>query len=343
MTLNRRLALGLAGSAALAACHRRLETPARSGPMDIKLLDREFPALAERAQPGALAMGVMNLQTTQTWYWNTDRAFPLSGATPLPIAAAVLAQLDAGSLALAEPVRFGALDLAPPPSLIDQRWPTPPDGHWASLSVSNLMTLALLAGDNTAMDLLMKRVGGPGGVSAYLESKGVSGLRIDRYRREIGVELFGMPAFRPAWKDPAPFDEARNAVAPALRQAAMDAYILDQKDSATVPAALGFLAMLANGELVSPASTSRLVASMRAAARGPLGRGFPRTALIARSGGSAPTDLGFTAAETEFVIASLSPQSRYAVAAFLVGSTATEAARDSLFADAGKLAAQAVG
>jgi beta-lactamase class A len=344
MTLNRRMAFGLAASAALAACRQRpIETPTRSGPMDVKLLDREFPALAERAQPGALALGVMNLQTTQTWYWNTDRAFPLAGAAALPTAAAVLAQLDGGGLSLGEPVRFGSLDLSPPPSLIDQRWPTPPDGHWASLSVSNLLTLMMLAGDNTAMDLLMRRVGGPGAVSAFLESKGVSGLRIDRYRREIGVDLFGMPPFRPAWKDPAAFDAARDSVTPALRQRAMDAYILDPKDSATVPAALGFLAMLANGELVSAASTDRLIGWMRAAPRGPLGRDLPPKTLIARTGGAVPTDLGFTAAQTEFLIAGFSPQSRYAIAAFLVGSTATEAARESLFADAGKLVVRAVG
>ena len=92
--------------------------------MDTKRLDAGFPALADRARPGAFAMGVMNLATTATWYWNTDRAFPLAGT---------VAAADRGGgpgagrrrqAALAEPVTFSALDLSPPPSLIDHAWPT---------------------------------------------------------------------------------------------------------------------------------------------------------------------------------------------------------------------------
>ena len=63
----------------------------------------------------------MNLATTKTWYWNTDRGFPLAAAAALPIAAAALAEVDAGSWRSASRSRFDALDLSPPPSLISQR------------------------------------------------------------------------------------------------------------------------------------------------------------------------------------------------------------------------------
>src|SRR5476649_82327 len=150
MTLSRRGALALSASAALAACRRKLSTTPKAGPMDTKRLDAEFPALAQRARPGAFAMGVMNLASTATWYWNTDRAFPLAEAAALPIAVAAMALVDGRKLALTEPVGFSALDLSPPPSLIDQHWPTPPQGHVGAIPAQGLLTLALREGDNTA-------------------------------------------------------------------------------------------------------------------------------------------------------------------------------------------------
>jgi beta-lactamase class A len=343
MTLSRRAAFAIAGSAALAACQRKLSTPPKAGPMDTRRLDAEFPALAQRAKPGAFAMGVMNLATTATWYWNTDRAFPLSNAAALPIAVAALAQVEAGKLALSEPVRFGALDLSPPPSLIDRSWPSPPDGHAGAIPVQSLITLALREGDNTAIDVLMKRIGGPGAVSAFLQQKGVTGLRVDRYQREIGVELLGMPTFRPAWKDPAAFAVARDQAPAPLRQAAMDQLIADPRDSSTAPAALGFLGLLARAQLVSAGSLARLIGWMEDAPPGRFAAGMPQGARLARAMGETAEDLGFVAATSELAIATFPGNRRYAIAGFLVGSTATEAARGALFADAARLAAAAIG
>ncbi|MGH6956837.1 MAG: serine hydrolase, partial [Caulobacteraceae bacterium] len=134
MTVSRRRALALSACGALAACGRpRPPAPTFAGPLKTDLLDHEFPALADLAQPGAFALGIMDLSTTAAWYWNTDRAFPLATAAALPIAVAALAQVDARRLSLGQQVRFGALDLSPPPSLINRVWPNPPDRHVASI------------------------------------------------------------------------------------------------------------------------------------------------------------------------------------------------------------------
>jgi beta-lactamase class A len=343
MTFSRRRAFALAASAALAACQRRLSTPVNTGPMDTKRLDAEFPALAQRARPGGFALGVMNLATTATWYWNTDRAFPLSAAVALPIAVAALAQVDAGKLALTQRVPFNALDLSPPPSLIDHAWPTPPDGHAGAMPVQDLITLALREGDNTAIDVLMKQVGGPGAVSAFLEQKGVTGLGVDRYEREIGVELLGMPSFRPEWKDPAAFAVARDQVPPPAREAAMGRLISDPRDTSTVPAALGFLGLLAGGQLISPPSLALLLRWMQDAPPGRFAPGLPRGVTIARATGETASDLGFTAATAELAIATFPGGRRYALAGFLVGSTGTWKARNAVFSDAARLVAAAIG
>ena len=344
MRLNRRHTLALAAASLAAACRKRqLIAPAPSAQMDTRVLDAGFPALAHKAKPGAFALGVMDLATTKTWYWNTDRGFPLAGAAALPVAAAALAQVDAGKLTLAEPVGFDTLDLSPPFSLISQDWPEPPDRRATTMRTADLITLALREADTTAIDVLMKRIGGPGAVTAFLEAKGVLGLRVDRYQRQIETEMFAMPTFRAAWRRQAMFDAARSATPPAARQAAMDHFILDPRDTATVPSALGFLALLAGGQMVSPASTRALLAWMQSAPGSRLKAGLPAGTLLAHTTGEPSTDLGFTPATTELAIATLPSGRRYALAGFLVGSTATAAAGAALFAAGAALVAKAIG
>ena len=344
MPMSRRQALTFAGAATLAACQRhQLSTTSRGGPMDTHRLDHGFPALVRRAAPGVFALGVMDLQTTATWYWNTERGFPLAAAAAAPIAAAALSQVDAGRLSLAERVSYRDQDLSPPPSLISQAWPTPPDKRTASVPVADLFALALRDGDTTAIDVLMSRIGGPGAVGGFLQLKGVLGLRVDRYQRESAVAMEGMPSFRAAWKDAAGFDAARDAVPPRARQTAMDAYIGDPRDTTTAPAALGFLALLAGGDLISAASTARLLGWMGSTPGGLFRPGLPAGVQVAHTTGVSPTDLGFTPSMAELAIVTFAPQRRYALAGFLVGSTATDGWRASLFTDAARLATQAIG
>ena len=106
----------------------------------------------------------------------------------------------------------------------------------------------------------------------------------------------------------------------------MDGLILDPRDSSTVPAALGLLALLASGQLVSPGSLARLIGWMEDAPPGRFAAGMPQDVRVARALGETPEDLGFTAATAELAIATFPGDRRYALAAFLVGSTATEAA-----------------
>jgi len=345
MTFSRRNALAAGASLALAACARRGLSGDKPKPIDTKRLDHDFPALANRARPGAFAVGVMDLSTSVTWYWNIDRPFPLANAFVAPLAAAALAEVDAGRMSLGEPVRFNDLDLAAPPSIINARWPTATDGLSATIPVSTLFTLALQQGDNTAADVLMKRIGGPSAVTAWLELKQVTELRVDRYERELQVEMAGMPTFRPAWKDPASFAAARDQVPAPDRQTAMDAFLSDPQDTTTLPGALNFLSKLAAGDLLSPASTALLLKWMEGerAGRGRLRAGLPNGARLSHTAGSTATDVGFTPATNDIGVATLPNGARYAIAAFLAGSTATEPQRDALFADAAKLIVKAAG
>ena len=105
----------------------------------------------------------------------------------------------------------------------------------------------------------MKRIGGPGAVNGWLQAKNVDEISVDRYERELQPETYGMASFRPAWKGAAAFSAAMATVPPPKRHAAMLAYMADPRDSATPRGMLGFLRRLDEGELLSAASTRRLL------------------------------------------------------------------------------------
>jgi beta-lactamase class A len=111
------------------------------------------------------------------------------------------------------------VDLSPPPSTVADAWP----GR-QTWSVAELQTLAR-NGDATALDLLTKRVGGPGGVNGWLDVQRLVNVSVDRYRRQLATDGRGLPSFRAAWKGEAAWRQAVNSVprptAPApLRSAA---------------------------------------------------------------------------------------------------------------------------
>jgi beta-lactamase class A len=231
-------------------------------------------------------------------------------------------------------------ELSPAWSPIADAWP----GR-TTYTAGELLAAAISDSDNTAADLLMKRIGGPGAVNAWVQDKGVQEVRIDRYEREVQPDVFGMASFRAAWKGQPAFAAAMATVTPARRRAAMLAYMADPRDSATPRGMLGFLRRLDQGELISTASTRRLETLMLAASRGNdrLKAGLPKGASFAHTPGTSAVTDGLSAAYNDVGIFTLADKRSYAVAAFLTGSTAADSARAALFADLGRLAARSVG
>lgn len=335
--VRRRLLIGL--GAGLSACVARPTTSVAPARIDKAFLDREFPSLAARARPAFLNAGVIAPATGEAWVWDQSTRMPLQGVMAAPLAAAALAQVDAGRLTLNERIHVTADDLSPPPGPLDAYFPEPPQGRAIDLPAIDLIALAVQRGDNTAADAVMKRIGGPAATTAWLNANGVSGMSIDRYARDLQQTMAGMPPFRPEWKDRAAWLAARDAVPAEAREAATNAYLADPRDTTTVPAALEFLRRLALGLLVSPASTHLLLRLMTETDAGSqrLRAGLPSGATLAHMPGTAITDLGLTPAVNDIGLVGLADGRSFAVAAFLAGSSAAESERDRLIADVARL------
>ena len=340
-SLARRDLLIGGASLALAACSDdKPMTASRTPVLKMDRLNREISALAQNALPAILGVGLMNLESGQHFTLAGDRRFPMQGVMPLPLAGAVLGEVDAGRLSLAETLLLTEKELSPPWSPIADAWPAR-----SAYTVETLLTAALADGDNTAADLLMKRIGGPGVVSAWLQAKNLNDIHVDRYERELQPQVLGMASFRPAWKGAAAFAAARDTVPPAARHAAALAYLADPRDSATPEAMLAFMRKLDAGELVTLASTRRLLAIMASSPRGAerLKAGLPKGSTFAHTTGVSDADQGLTSVYNDVGIFTLRDRRSYAAAVFLSGSTASEPDRAALFTEVAQAMTRSVG
>ena len=333
--------IALAPIPALAACEPSMRRKrGRSPELDAAVLDAEIAAIAERAQPGALEVAVQNLEGGEMWAWNGSKAFPMQSVFKAPLGAAVLAEVDARRLDLNEQITLSEHDISPPLSPVADAWP-----EVTTYTVGDLLVRAVGESDNTAADVLMKRIGGPGAITAWLRDKGVREISIDRYERELQPEANGMDSFRIAWKGWPAFRAARDAVPEAERRAALARYLADPRDTATAVGILNFLRKLAADELLSRASTRRLLAIMTATTTGQnrLKAGLPKGAVLAHKTGTSGTDLGLTAATNDVGIVTLKDGRRYAVVVFLAASPQDEPAREKTIADTMRVIARAAG
>src|SRR5947209_6020753 len=116
-SLGRRDLLAAAAALALSGCRRKEPlTASRTPRLDMKRLDTEVAALAARAAPGVLGFGLMNLESGEFWVRLGDRTFPMEDVFMLPLAAAALAEADAGRLSLGETLSVTDQTLSPPRS-----------------------------------------------------------------------------------------------------------------------------------------------------------------------------------------------------------------------------------
>jgi beta-lactamase class A len=337
--LTTALALGL--TPALAACEPPVTRPGAKLPvLDAALLDEEIGVIAQRAQPGILEVAVQNIDGGEMWAWNGDKAFPMQSVFKAPLGAAVLAEVDARRLALNEQITLTEHDISPALSPVADAWP-----GVATYTVEDLLVRAVGESDNTAADVLMKRIGGPGAVTAWLRDKGLKDLRVDRYERELQPEINGMASFRIGWKGWPAFKAARDAVPEPQRLAARARYLADPRDTATASGALHFLRKLTVGALLSPASTALLLRIMTDSPTGQnrLKAGLPPGARLAHKTGTSATDLGMTAATNDIGVVTLKDGRRYAVAVFLSASPQSEAEREKTIADAMRVIVKAAG
>jgi beta-lactamase class A len=295
-------------------------------------LQASLEHIASDARPGTLGIIVMDPANGKAVKVNDGRSYLMMSVFKAPIAAAVLARVDSGELKLDRMVHLEPKDIvsgSAVPSLGVRLKAGPVD-----VSVDELLHAAVTQSDNTAVDALLRLLGGGAVATRFLESKGVHGMRIDMGERELGQRLEGLqPGEQP------PKGESDAAV-DRRAQRGFEAVLASKVNSTTLDGAASFLDKLQAGALVSPSSTKKLLDMMTAQViPNRIRAGLPEGFQLADKTGTAGTYHDRLGAWNDIGIVTAPNGHRMIVAIFLSDSPASAKQANAWFAEVGRLVA----
>lgn len=242
-------------------------------------------ALAQQFD-GVIGVAAVDLDTGRHFELRAEEPFPMASVFKLPIALTVIDK----KVPLDERITITQ-------DQFSRGWsPIAARGKTVTLTVRELLDAMVAQSDNTACDVLLRRVGGPAVVTSRMRELGIGGIRVDRPENDIG-------AF---------------AVVHPLE------YASDPRDTSTPAAMVKLLAVIhrrANqlllGMMLRSINTHRIAA------------GLPAKAIVKHKSGTMPGTLNDVA-----IVTSYDAEHHILMAIFTKGSRMKdEAPREKLVAD----------
>jgi len=282
-----------------------------------------------RGTDGVVGAAALHLGSGARLSMNGGDRFPLASVCKLPMAMHMLALVDEGKLEIEESIEVLPRDVWSGVSEIEQHWPAR-----RSYPLRELIELAVSKSDNTAEETLY-RIGGRGmAFTTRLRQWKIDGLRIDRSERQCELDRNGVQNYPAAsqWTDA----RVRGLIAKtpeSVRQAAIRNSLADSRDTGTPDATVLLLARLFRGELLSTASTTRLIAILQGTTTFPTrikGMLPPGTVVAHKTGSIGVT--GFAIATNDSGVIFLPNGGLLAVSVYVKGSTRSDAERDQVIA-----------
>lgn len=247
------------------------------------VLDRRLSEIGS-GFAGQVGIAVRSVEAVRTLHYRGLEPFPQQSVSKTWVALTAFRQVDEGRLSLDELriVRREDLTLFHQPI----RSEVLRDGS-VRTDYSDLLERALTRSDNTANDVILRRVGGPDAVQAALDRLGLGSIRFGADERAKQSATAGL-IWNQAYSLERNFYSARDLVPDAERRAAYEAYLADPVDGAPPVAVVGALARLAKGELLSAESTARFLQILSETRSGPnrLKGGLPPGWTIAHKTGT---------------------------------------------------------
>ena len=311
----------------------RSAMPRPAGPIDpgfrrapAGLDDRIFELW--RAFPGKTGIAVQRIDGEWSLSQRGDELFPQQSVSKLWVALTVLDAVDQGRMTLDQRVHIGPEDL----TLFHQPLAARVRAEGSvTMSVRDLIETAITHSDNTANDSLLRTVGGPEAVRAFISKKDLGSIRFGPGERLLQAGTAGLK-WQQAYSVGRAFYQARAALPDATRLAARNAYLANPPDGASPEAIASALTRLARGTLLSPDSTEYLLDVMSRTRSGPrrLKAGLPAGWKFLHKTGTGQDYKGSTAGYNDIGIATAPDGTRYAIVVLLGDTNASVPARMAL-------------
>jgi beta-lactamase class A len=221
---------------------------------------------------------------------------PMQSTFKLPLAVAVLQQVERGKLTLNQPIRFLPSDRYP--GTYSPLQDTHPEAN-VDVPLHDLLQLSVGESDNTATDILLRILGGPQAVQESMNKLGVPAIHIRD--RERGLH---------------------------------DDFQAQYRNDAEPAAMVALLRMLADHSPLSPEHTALLNRWMTESSTGPhrIKGLLPAGTLVAHKTGTSGEHNGLAPATNDLGLITLPNGQRLALAIFVADAHADEATRDAVIA-----------
>ncbi len=140
----------------------------------------------EAAIGGRVGIAIRHSGTDWGWEYRANERFPLNSTFKALLCAAILDRVDHGTLLLHETIRVNTSDIL-------SFAPATQDRVGEDMRIGELCYGALDKSDNTAANLLIRRLGGTEAVTRYLRDIGDPVSRLDRMEPAMNLYLPGNP------------------------------------------------------------------------------------------------------------------------------------------------------
>lgn len=289
----------------------------------------EIASLGEHFE-GRVGIAIRSVSDGWTAGYRAALPAPQQSVSKLWVAIALLDAVDHGKVSLDDKVTVTLDDLTvfhqPIRGLIG------PNGYSATLR--ELMKLALTQSDNTANDLVLRRLGGPDAIRKMFLWKQIDEVHFGPGERLLQAGIAGLE-WKPQYALGNSFQIARAKLNRTEREEALSRYVASPPDAASPEGIVRALAALKRGELLSQASTALLLDTMASSHTGKfrLRAGVSDGWTIAHKTGTGQ-ELGQRATGFNDVGVLTSPEGRsYTVAVMIADTNEPIHARQQLIAE----------
>jgi beta-lactamase class A len=144
-------------------------------------------AAVERTAGGRLGVRVRDTSSGAHFGHRADERFPMCSIFKALAAGRVLNRVDLGELSLDQRIAYGRADLLPTSPVTSQ--------HVAEggMTLGELCAAIVEYSDNCAANLVLRQIGGPAGLTAWLRAEGDAVTRLDRTELELNSAIPGDP------------------------------------------------------------------------------------------------------------------------------------------------------
>jgi beta-lactamase class A len=172
--LTRRLLMSLALAAACAA------------PASAASAQRTLKAIHKRIG-GRLGVHILDSQSGRRIAYQDDQRFAMASTFKLPLAAALLWQIDRNAFRINHALPISKADLKTNSPVVEAKLAAGAN----SMTVAELCAAAVVRSDNAAANVLLSGIGGPNGFTQFMRGIGDKVTRLDRTELELNSNVAG--------------------------------------------------------------------------------------------------------------------------------------------------------